>query len=909
MLMLGPIGFAAPWVLAGLIALPLLWWLLRLTPPPPQLVKFPALRLLREIATEETPAATPWWLILLRLTLAALLILGLSDPIWKPQTTVTSGPLLIVVDNGWAAAQSWSAEQAALGQTLDTAARAGRRVALLATAPGPGATAPAVTPFATATAARGEAEALQPEPWQTDRAAAAKALQAANLPGDTEIYWLADGIDTQGAVELAAAAASFGRKEILLPTANEMPLLLLPPTFEKGTLSVPVRRAASDDTIKMRVKAEDDQARVIGSDEAIFAAGSTDATATIDLPGELANSIDRLSVSGSQSAGATILMDTRWRRHRIGFVTGDSQTNNGPLSGSPYLKTALETFGTVEAAPLETLLTKNLSLLVLDDPVLTDDERTKLSAFVEAGGVLLRFAGPHLAGEPADTRKDALLPVALRAGDRALGGDLTWDKPEALALFPAASPFAGLSIAPDISVTRQVLADPSPELTGKVWATLTDGTPLVTGAAHGKGWIVLVHTTAGPDWSNLALSHLFVEMLQRLAALGPASAVANSASAGKPASLAPVSTLDGFGALGTAPATALAIDAAAFDDQAADATHPPGYYGAGAARRALNLGAHTTSLAPLTPQPGFTKLRYGTRVGAEIKPWLITIAFILFLVDLVIALWLKGLGLKGLLPRRTQPVMTALVTLLIILSPHLTLAAAPAAVTGPEEAATTTTLAYVITGDAQVDAASDAGLKTLARILTERSSIADTGVAAIDPVKDDIALYPLIYWPVTGAVKVLDDATAAKVNAYLARGGMIIFDTEDGDDSSNPALALLTSKLDIPRLQPVPPDHTLGKSFYLLSEFPGRFAGGTVWVAASAGRNDSVSPIIIGSADWADAWAADDAGEPLKAVTPGGEHQRELAWRTGVNMVMYALTGNYKSDQVHTPEILKRLGQ
>ncbi len=264
------------------------------------------------------------------------------------------------------------------------------------------------------------------------------------------------------------------------------------------------------------------------------------------------------------------------------------------------------------------------------------------------------------------------------------------------------------------------------------------------------------------------------------------------------------------------------------------------------------------------------------------------------------------------MPRRVSA--AALIVALFFNLPLCANAAAPApADSGVEAAATATVLAYVVTGDGDVDAASRAGLLTLTRILTERSSIADTGVAAIDPATDDISLYPLIYWPVVTA-HTLDDATAAKVNAYLAKGGMIVFDTEDGNDSDssggNSALALLTSKLDIPRIEPVPPDHTLGKSFYLLSAFPGRFAGGTVWVAASPpGHTDSVSPVVIGSAGWADAWAADDAGEPLKAVTPGGERQREMAYRFGVNLVMYALTGNYKSDQVHTPEILKRLGQ
>jgi hypothetical protein len=116
--------------------------------------------------------------------------------------------------------------------------------------------------------------------------------------------------------------------------------------------------------------------------------------------------------------------------------------------------------------------------------------------------------------------------------------------------------------------------------------------------------------------------------------------------------------------------------------------------------------------------------------------------------------------------------------------------------------------------------------------------------------------------------------------------------------------------LKIPPLVPVPPEHVLTKSFYLMQEFPGRWVGGTVWVEPTEDRvNDGVATVIMGSNDWAGAWAVDAQGRPALPVIPGGEPQREQAYRFGVNLVMYALTGNYKADQVHVPAILERLGQ
>src|SRR5690348_10176176 len=130
MLALGPFAFAAPWLLVGLAALPILWWLLRVTPPAPRRVRFPALRLLLGLSPkEETPAKTPLWLILLRMVLAALIILALAHPLLNPSARLAGkGPLVLAVDDGWAAARQWDARRAALDRLVDQAEREGRRI-------------------------------------------------------------------------------------------------------------------------------------------------------------------------------------------------------------------------------------------------------------------------------------------------------------------------------------------------------------------------------------------------------------------------------------------------------------------------------------------------------------------------------------------------------------------------------------------------------------------------------------------------------------------------------------------------------------------------------------------------------------------------------------------------------------
>jgi hypothetical protein len=189
---------------------------------------------------------------------------------------------------------------------------------------------------------------------------------------------------------------------------------------------------------------------------------------------------------------------------------------------------------------------------------------------------------------------------------------------------------------------------------------------------------------------------------------------------------------------------------------------------------------------------------------------------------------------------------------------------------------------------------------------------------AVNIETDELAFFPLLYWAVSPGQPLLSDRGTQKLNQYLRSGGTILFDTRErgrfmnqgGGGPASQRLRGLLAGLDIPALIPVPRDHVLTKAFYLLSEFPGRWTGAPVWVERRGGRhNDGVSSIIIGANDWAAAWAVDDFGAARFAVVPGGELQREMAYRFGVNWVMYALTGNYKTDQVHVPAIIERLGQ
>jgi hypothetical protein len=905
MLALGSLAFVSPWLLVALAALPIIWWLLRVTPPAPRRIAFPAIRLLLGLVPrEETPARTPLWLILLRMTLAALVILAIAHPLLNPEARLPStGPILLVVDDGWAAARDWPARQAALAGLLTEAEREDRQVVLATTAPtATNEPPPALTPLRAADA-RAAVQALLPKPWPVNRRAALTRLEALSLPDAGSAIWLSDGIaDDGGGEALAEYLARRGRLRYLAAEAAEAPLMLAAGDAKAQDLGVVLRSVPAPAPRLVEVRASGEDGRLLARQAATIEPGAKAAEVRLPMPSELRNRMTRIEVEGDQSAGSVLLVDERWRRRPVGIVAAPNTRGQPLLGENYYLERALGPFSEIRRGSAADLLMRELAVLIFSDtgPDSPVEEGT-IGKWIEAGGLLLRFAGPRLAEQG-----DHLLPVRLRhGGGRTIGGALSWEQPAKLAPFASDSPFAGLAVPADVTVSRQVLAEPDLDLASKTWARLADGTPLVTGEKRGQGWIVLVHTTANADWSNLALSGLFVEMLRRIEAMSRGITETDEDA------LAPVETLDGFGRLQRAPSTARPIPGKEVATAVASPRHPPGFYGTADARRALNLSAGIAELQPIESLPPDTS-RETFAIGREIdlRPPLLTAALLLALADLLIAY-----ALRGLLRRRPARLAASLLLAMLGIS-----SAGHADDAFVVQATSQLRLAYIRTGNQEADALSRAGLLGLTATLNRRTAVETAEPLAVDLERDELIFFPLLYWPVVSTQTAPSPQAVERINRYLETGGTILFDTRDANDrapgpvggaaSSAQRLRRLVAGIKMPPLVPIPPDHVLAKSFYLLHDFPGRWNVGTLWVEPVEDRvNDGVSSAIVGANDWAGAWAIDGQGRSAFAVVPGGEPQREMAMRFGINLVMYVLTGNYKSDQVHVPAILERLGQ
>ena len=914
---IGPIGFAAPWLLLGLIALPILWILLRAVPPAPIRRRFPGVALLLGLTDDENQTdRTPWWLLLLRILAVAAAIIGFAGPVLNPQNAREgSGDLVILLDGSWAGAPSWQARIDRVDTLLTEAALANRRTAVINLNDLPR----GEIPFAAPGEWQNRLPNIQPRPWQP----ADPAAWFAEAAGSFETYWISDGLDWDGRDALLGALETRGGVTVF--QTPRQTIGLRPARFENGEVLVSATRSPIGNPLETTITA-------IGLDPAgverqlatvpmTFAPGEPTAETAMVLPPELRNRISRFEVTGTRSAGAVTLTDDALKRREVALIAGrEDREGLELLSPLFYLREALEPTADIIDGALNDILLANPDVIILADvATLAGGEAEDILQWIESGGMLLRFAGPRLAASDRGRNEvDPLLPVRLRSGGRSVGGAMSWGEPKTLAPFTQDSPFFGLPVPEDVTVTSQVVAQPDPTLADRVIAQLTDGTPLVTRKVVGEGQIVLVHVTANAEWSNLPLSGLFVQMLERLAVSTRPTRPDAVEMAGT--TWLPNKVLDAFGRLEDGSA----LPGVAGEDLAKGAPGPdllPGLYTGRDRQLAVNVMQADTVLN-VAAWPARIAIE-GMAVVREtaLKGWLLSATVLLLLIDVIASLALGG-RLRG--PRAD---VAAAFALMLLWTPE---AQAQAAEDFALRATSEVVLAHVLTGDAEIDRIAEAGLLGLSQTLFRRTSIEPAAPIGVNIETDELAFFPFLYWPVTADQPLPSREAYGKLNRYLRSGGMIMFDTRDADTarfgSGSPEgrkLQAIARSLDIPAIERIPPDHVLTRTFYLLQDFPGRYASRDVWVEAAPidaeriegmpfrNLNDGVTPVIIGGNDWARAWAVDGNGRPMFPVGRGmsGERQREIALRFGVNVIMHVLTGNYKSDQVHVPDLLDRLGQ
>ncbi|MBB5073237.1 hypothetical protein HNQ69_000341 [Bartonella callosciuri] len=926
-------SFSAPLLLLGLLSLPIIWWLLRTTPPSPRKELFPPLRFLpKPTNQQETTSHTPWWLLLLRLTIAALIIIALARPTWNQKPIILSGsqPLALIVDNGWASMREWKKRISVVETLLAQAEKHQKDIYFIATAENDASN---IGPFPAKTIKQHLLQ-LQPHPWPVNRVHALKKLIEKTKGIPLDIAYLSDGLQTNEDDQAFALIEQLKPKTFLWYLSDISDLIgITAIENNNGNMVARVIRSTTHGETPATLSLYDSNNQLLDQFATNFLEGKTTAHVPFNVPLELRNDIAWIKINNQAHAAATFLVDSHNRVSRVALLSPNTNEMVQPLLSPFYYiikalqnHTQLITAGGRElSTDIDHLLKQNPSVFIMGDIVNMSKEAEKeLSDFVNKGGTLIRFAGENLS---TTDHYDSLLPVPLRPGKRSLGSIMSWTKPQKLAPFAKNSLFFDLPFPEDVTISRQVLAEPSTDLFEKTWLSLSDGTPLITAARRGKGTLILIHISPDPTWSNLPLSGFFAQMLQKLITLSAYESTHPIHIKKEETIQNPWQTITANGQLQTPPSYVVPVVLNSQDPPLPSYRTPPGLYGVKNNFYALNLLNHSSHLMKQSPLSSLNKnpLSYDTKEKHFIGP-LLGLALLLFAFDNFLILWMGG---AFFLKRRSNMLLfLPLIIGLIALFSHDPAVYAQNIEDHNEsmvKAAGATHLAYVVTHNYEIDATSKSGLESLSQFIAERTMLSPGSVMALDLDKDELSFYPLIYWPIDANSPVPTQKSLEKINSFMKNGGTILFDTRDQINSNlnlegtatqaTQRLRTILKGLNIPAIEPASTDHVIARSFYIMPDFPGLYRGSPLWVESSStniknenslSTGDNVSSLLITGNNFAGAWALDEKGRWKYPLIPNDPMQRLWAFRAGLNIVIYVLTGNYKADQVHVPALLER---
>jgi hypothetical protein len=998
-------SFHQPLWLLPLLLLPLLWWWLRQRDRQPLTVAFPATRLLLNFINLVPRARPPIWRRVLQLLLLASLMVALAQPYWPSRRPpIANQPTLLVIDNGWLAGQHWgSLQQAAI--TLLDQLPADQPVYVISTT----SLAAPLPSLGQQPIAVEEAKAMirrwQPNSWPIDPGFAEHLKAQPWWYQLGQVWWLTGSMQDQASKNvmgnLEASLPMGGRLRPLLVGRQQAVLTGLTPLASLNSLTSPtsptdtalpanaikpegwlVQLNSSGGSQRQELQLLDEDGQLLAQQQVTLVGGAQTIPLLAPTP-QLAKA-SQLRLVGQRHPGAVWLLPVGASHAGVGLIgEAASLQSRPPLSqAAHYLTQALQPSPPV-MADVAALLAEGggnpipAMMLWPEDQILNAEERTALTAWVSRGGVLLRLGvsvdsndgsyGSLSFGDRAQSNNgvitDALLPVRLLAEPRRFGGLLT---PQVQQRVRAAanSPVADLAdlADSDLAIQQAWLSLPDVEQASETWLSLPDGSPLLSARPLGQGWLLLLHVPATPNWSDLPMSALFPQLLQRLAmfagqqpavrgmvampAHGQSLAGEKNAAAGvdlaanlvaeKAASPATVKVpektaglmawrqLDGYGRLVPAQShsQALPLD----KPTAVTYDHPPGYYGMAGSARPLNPDWQTAGLQMQEGESWLTIPETNLT-----RPCLLLALALLTLLGLCDAFgrrlrfysslytsppakpgaqsgvqplpalsptksWLGRFGKKLLM------LLAVMVPALMAINQPLHAQPATQPATSFAEAPS---LAYVIGNDARLNRLCDTGLSELSGVMAMRTSLtlgAPVGLDMTKPaVQAVVGRYPMLYWLVPTGDGAVTPALLQGLRRYIALGGLLVIDL--GQRGNAPLPAAWADAMALPPLAAMPADHVLTRSFYLLRQLDGQPGLSDTLLLARAAAGMEVAPALLARRNWVAAWSEASLGD-MQAKGDG-----EMAIRSGINLVIYAFTGQYKADQVHMPAIMQRLGQ
>ncbi len=891
------LGFLYPHVLWALVLLPAFYLLIRLLPPRPQQVTFPAIKLLQDLPTRLPPPRTPpWWLLLLRLAMVFFFIVGLAQPMLRRDSVeLGANPLVIMVDNGWQSAQNWAGMKERLTLTLQQAQSHGAEVMVVGTAD----KLPDTLTFTPASEALRTLPNLAPRAWPAPTAEVAKQLAAhfSNSNATLTPLWLSDGmasVDDRRAT--IAAIEGIGRSRIFMPPLSDLPISVVSVVPGQASYSITLERlSTAERPVSVTLYTMDGTFVTRASGQ--FDQGAASTKLEMTLPKTL-NEPGYVLVDGQNNLASWWGMGTIAGLPKVGII--NPVKNDFPLlDGAFYIEQALKGVLIPQRLQPTTPPDGFDVLFVTTQPSTPED----IESWVQNGGVLVTFAGEWLA---QNKNMNPLLPVELRDYPREVAGTLSWTGALKVKSANNDGPLAPMNdflkaedtnnLNPDDTyVTKQLLPRAAANSADLTWLSLSDNTPLVSGKKVGNGWQVLVHVPADASWSTVPLSGVFVELLNNLIHLKTLQSQQQETEATYP--MAPFKLLLPDATLVPAQGGIQLTE----EDTGLTPTTPPGLYGNRKAPFIHQLDADVRLQNAITPSrvDGLLARYYDDAEKHQ------SLAHIFLLLGLICAM-IDSLLRLNIIHRfflKRASVLSAVFAIALTFATPSYAQPTQTLPNGMPQGAYEIQLAYVDTGIPRLNELAENGLKGLSRILEMRTTIEPAAPAKVVPGKDDLGYYPVLYWQVLPNLSNLTEPAIKALRAYVDNGGLILVDGLTDLGQNQAAMTLVMNKVLPFPLRALDGDHVLNRSYYLLEgKTPGR-KDGLLWMDTA----HRLPRVLVGNNDWAGAWAYDDYGNAMRAVTPGGEQQRALAFRFGVNLVMYALLGDYKADQLHVDTLLKKL--
>ena len=893
------VTFQNPEYFLFLVILPILWKYFKEGPDRPVLKKFPAIILIAQnTSSDSTPIKKNYLNLVLKILLVFLITILLANPSEKKDFKKKP---LIIIDNGWDSGPGWEKINRGINQLLES-----KKLNTF-------------TIFPTVVSNNNKFNYLfkkkefEIREYLKDISPLALKpnynLLLKELPNfiedETEIFWFTNHHMNK---EKKAFYDSIKAKNLKIFTSlkKDFPIILSIENQDDNIYTFGLINMKKD-LDNFFIDCYDEKQRIIirkkVSKDKIKYDEQNFGNFSIEIPKEKNDLIYYFKISNSKSVSSVAIKSNYVKKKKIGLIQTNFQENdNEYFRANFFVRKALEQNYDLMSLPLEQLLYQNKSLIISDDFDTTIfGFKERILQWIGEGGTFLKFAGDKFLNHAENNQFSSVLgiiPITKKVVS--LDGELSFKKNLSIAQISSQSPIRDFEIPKRIKINKYIeIPNNIDNSQLKYWVRLDNGAPLITQRTYKKGNLILVHLPANNEWSNISLSIFFPDLLEKIIQISRGIDAEEVQQIFKPLKI-----LDALGNLVEPSIDTLNLDSKILMDSKLTRSNPPGLYKNELGFHGLNISDYLQNEYDYIDLPQELIVNnFNSNSSFEIKNVLVLLCLLVFVCETLV----NFLGRDFLKFKYFNPLKVMILTL-IVFSPNIV------STNEKFDYLEQTKLAYIQTGVEEIDDINYKGLSEISSYISSKTSAILGNPIGLNLEKDEIDYFPIIYISLINNAKKLNDVSLKKLQNFINSGGILLFDCKASFESLfvEDCLILFNQRyrgLDITAFKKLTSESTLSKSFYLLNSYPGR-KNEMVYVAYNNQiNNDKVLSIVIGNNDWTGAWAKDTNNSYLLPLFENDQKQRDLSLRFGVNIVLYALTGNYKSDQVHIPEILKRMNK